>query len=177
MDRWTRFSETRVWRRSGKAKVQVWSLSASRLAAQVFAQYFALRSFMNYVPGLNLTCCNNVILVDLWWNPALEVSALFWCFIRAVINITFQDQAFDRAHRFGQKRAVNIHKLCVPNTVEQRILEVTIIKLYCFPYLKLWFLLVASREEARSRCRSFVWRQTQEYAPRNWWARCSVQWR
>jgi hypothetical protein len=26
--------------------------------------------------GLNLTACNNVILVDLWWNPALEVSAL-----------------------------------------------------------------------------------------------------
>lgn len=24
--------------------------------------------------GLNLTSCNNVILVDLWWNPALEVS-------------------------------------------------------------------------------------------------------
>jgi SNF2 family DNA or RNA helicase len=28
--------------------------------------------------GLNLTACNNVILVDLWWNPALEVYAL--CF-------------------------------------------------------------------------------------------------
>lgn len=26
------------------------------------------------IEGLNLTCCNNVILVDLWWNPALEVS-------------------------------------------------------------------------------------------------------
>ncbi|PJY31869.1 hypothetical protein CWM31_00180, partial [Escherichia coli] len=35
-----------------------------------------------------------------------------------------EDQAFDRAHRFGQKRAVNIHKLCVPDSVEQRILEV-----------------------------------------------------
>ena len=59
------------------------------------------------LPGLNLTCCNNVILVDLWWNPALE------------------DQAFDRAHRLGQKRTVNIHKLSVPNTVEERILEVS----------------------------------------------------
>lgn len=58
------------------------------------------------MPGLNLTCCNNVILVDLWWNPALE------------------DQAFDRAHRLGQTRAVNIHKLSVPNTVEERILDV-----------------------------------------------------
>jgi SNF2 family DNA or RNA helicase len=24
--------------------------------------------------GLNLTMCNNVILMDLWWNPALEAS-------------------------------------------------------------------------------------------------------
>lgn len=34
-----------------------------------------------------------------------------------------EDQAFDRAHRLGQKRTVNIHKLSVPNTVEERILE------------------------------------------------------
>ena len=27
----------------------------------------------NWATGLNLTACNNVILVDLWWNPALEV--------------------------------------------------------------------------------------------------------
>ncbi|KAM5539722.1 hypothetical protein V8D89_006535 [Ganoderma adspersum] len=64
-----------------------------------------LISFKAGSTGLNLTCCNNVILVDPWWNPALE------------------DQAFDRAHRFGQKRAVNIHKLSVPDSVEQRILE------------------------------------------------------
>lgn len=55
-------------------------------------------------PGLNLTACNNVILVDMWWNPALE------------------DQAFDRAHRLGQTRDVNIYKLTIENTVEERIL-------------------------------------------------------
>ncbi|KAH9937842.1 SNF2 family N-terminal domain-containing protein [Epithele typhae] len=64
-----------------------------------------LISFKAGSTGLNLTCCNNVILVDPWWNPALE------------------DQAFDRAHRFGQTRAVNIHKLSVKESVEQRILE------------------------------------------------------
>lgn len=62
-----------------------------------------------HIQGLNLTCCNNVILVDLWWNPALE------------------DQAFDRAHRLGQTRNVNIHKLSVPDTVEERILEVRLV--------------------------------------------------
>ncbi len=40
----------------------------------------------------------------MWWNPALE------------------DQAFDRAHRLGQTRDVNIYKLTIENTVEQRIL-------------------------------------------------------
>ena len=35
-----------------------------------------------------------------------------------------EEQAFDRAHRLGQKRDVHIRKLSVPHTVEQRILEV-----------------------------------------------------
>ncbi|BGP49538.1 hypothetical protein JCM10450v2_005430 [Rhodotorula kratochvilovae] len=54
--------------------------------------------------GLNLTCCSRVILLDLWWNPAIE------------------QQAFDRAHRFGQKDNVKIYKLTIDNTVEDRIL-------------------------------------------------------
>ncbi|KAI0037045.1 SNF2 family N-terminal domain-containing protein, partial [Vararia minispora EC-137] len=64
-----------------------------------------LISFKAGSTGLNLTACNNVILVDLWWNPALE------------------EQAFDRAHRFGQKRDVNIYKLTIEKTVEERILH------------------------------------------------------
>ncbi|KAI9513461.1 SNF2 family N-terminal domain-containing protein [Russula earlei] len=63
-----------------------------------------LISFKAGSTGLNLTACNNVILVDMWWNPALE------------------DQAFDRAHRLGQTRDVNIYKLTIENTVEERIL-------------------------------------------------------
>lgn len=64
-----------------------------------------LISFKAGSTGLNLTCCNNVVLMDLWWNPALE------------------DQAFDRAHRLGQERDVNIFKLIVEETVEDRILD------------------------------------------------------
>ncbi|WRT64369.1 uncharacterized protein IL334_001301 [Kwoniella shivajii] len=63
-----------------------------------------LISFKAGSTGLNLTCCNNVVLMDLWWNPALE------------------DQAFDRAHRLGQKLDVNIFKLTIQETVEDRIL-------------------------------------------------------
>ncbi|KAK1925490.1 SNF2 family N-terminal domain-containing protein [Papiliotrema laurentii] len=64
-----------------------------------------LISFKAGSTGLNLTCCNNVVLMDMWWNPALE------------------DQAFDRAHRLGQKLDVNIYKLTIGETVEDRILK------------------------------------------------------
>ena len=37
-----------------------------------------LISFKAGSTGLNLTCCNNVILVDPWWNPALEVISFAW---------------------------------------------------------------------------------------------------
>ncbi|KAF8058576.1 P-loop containing nucleoside triphosphate hydrolase protein [Lyophyllum atratum] len=47
----------------------------------------------------------NIIMMDMPWNPAVE------------------DQAFARAHRIGQTRAVEIHKLAVPGTVEDRILQ------------------------------------------------------
>lgn len=40
-------------------------------------------------------------------------------------NISLEDQAFDRAHRLGQTRAVNIWKLTVGETVEDRILAVS----------------------------------------------------
>lgn len=45
------------------------------------------------------------VSADLWWNPALE------------------NQAIDRAHRFGQTRAVDVYKFTIQDTVETRILE------------------------------------------------------
>lgn len=55
--------------------------------------------------GLNLTAANCVILLDDWWNPALE------------------DQAFARAHRIGQKREVTVYRLVCKNTVEEKVLQ------------------------------------------------------
>ncbi|KAI9345683.1 SNF2 family N-terminal domain-containing protein [Obelidium mucronatum] len=54
--------------------------------------------------GLNLTCANHVVIVDFWWNVAVE------------------NQAVDRVHRFGQKKAVTVHRISIKDTVEQRIL-------------------------------------------------------
>jgi hypothetical protein len=53
--------------------------------------------------GLNLTEATHVIHYDRWWNPAVE------------------DQASDRAHRIGQHRAVQIHRLVCEGTLEDRI--------------------------------------------------------
>lgn len=55
--------------------------------------------------GLNLTAANYVILLDPWWNPAVE------------------NQAADRVHRIGQKNPVTIYRLIAANTVEERVLE------------------------------------------------------
>jgi hypothetical protein len=38
-----------------------------------------------------------------------------------------QDQAFGRAHRIGQKKPVNIWKLTIEGTVEERILGVRVL--------------------------------------------------
>jgi SNF2 family DNA or RNA helicase len=55
--------------------------------------------------GLNLTRAGHVIHYDRWWNPAVE------------------DQATDRAHRIGQTRPVQVHKLIAEGTVEERVAE------------------------------------------------------
>jgi hypothetical protein len=39
-------------------------------------------------------------------------------------KLFYQDQAFGRAHRIGQKKPVNIWKLTIDGTVEERILNV-----------------------------------------------------
>ncbi|KAG1072030.1 hypothetical protein G6F42_025957 [Rhizopus arrhizus] len=54
--------------------------------------------------GLNLTSANRVILMDIWWNPALE------------------EQAIDRVHRIGQRLPVHVTRLLIDNSVELKIM-------------------------------------------------------
>lgn len=54
--------------------------------------------------GLNLTSADRVILLDDWWNPAVE------------------DQAMGRAHRIGQRKNVHVIRIVCKNTVEEKIL-------------------------------------------------------
>lgn len=53
--------------------------------------------------GLNLPSADIVIHYDPWWNPAVE------------------DQATDRAHRLGQKSAVEVISLITKGTIEEKI--------------------------------------------------------
>lgn len=55
--------------------------------------------------GLNLTEADSVILLDDWWNPAVE------------------DQAIARAHRIGQKNNVLVLRLVCKDTIEEKILQ------------------------------------------------------
>ncbi|MGM9886252.1 MAG: SNF2 helicase associated domain-containing protein [Lactococcus sp.] len=56
--------------------------------------------------GLNLTSADVVILVDLWWNPAVE------------------EQAVARAHRMGQKNTVEVIRLITQGTIEEKIMAI-----------------------------------------------------
>ena len=53
--------------------------------------------------GLNLTGADIVIHYDPWWNAAA------------------QNQATDRAHRIGQEKVVNVYKLIVKDSIEEKI--------------------------------------------------------
>ena len=55
--------------------------------------------------GLNLTGADHVIIVDPWWNPAVE------------------EQAWSRAHRIGQTKRVVVTKLYSKGTIEEKILN------------------------------------------------------
>ena len=71
-----------------------------------------------------MTACSNVVLLEPWWNPAVEVR-----YNQIVLGRFFkwlgQEQAFDRVHRIGQLLPVNIYKLVVQGTVEERMIKVS----------------------------------------------------
>jgi SNF2 family DNA or RNA helicase len=55
--------------------------------------------------GLNLTMASKVIIIDPWWNQASE------------------QQAFCRVFRIGQQDETFMSRMCVKNTVDERLIE------------------------------------------------------
>jgi SNF2 family DNA or RNA helicase len=60
--------------------------------------------------GLNLTCASLVVLMDPWWNPATE------------------HQAMNRCHRIGQTRQVEVLRMIVDGTCEEKMLKMQAMK-------------------------------------------------
>ncbi|MCK5077443.1 MAG: DEAD/DEAH box helicase, partial [Calditrichia bacterium] len=56
--------------------------------------------------GLNLTAADYVILMDPWWNPAVE------------------NQAVDRAHRIGQTKNIFVYRFICANSIEEKIINI-----------------------------------------------------
>ncbi|KAK4057554.1 hypothetical protein OIO90_001199 [Microbotryomycetes sp. JL221] len=77
--------------------------TAVRLFRKKDSYRVLLLSLLSGGVGLNLTRANRVISLDLAWNKGSE------------------SQAFDRCHRIGQTKEVQINRVMVHNTVEQRI--------------------------------------------------------
>ena len=56
--------------------------------------------------GLNLGEATHVVLFDRWWNPAVEIQAIF------------------RAHRFQRKEPLHVARFLVVDTIEERIAKI-----------------------------------------------------
>ncbi len=56
--------------------------------------------------GLNLTAAETVLIMDPWWNDAVE------------------QQAIGRAHRIGSKKSVIVKRYLTPNSIEEKMLHV-----------------------------------------------------
>ncbi len=55
--------------------------------------------------GLNLTEADYCFILDPWWNPAAE------------------NQAIDRTHRIGQTKPVNVYRLVIRSSIEEKIMQ------------------------------------------------------
>jgi len=56
--------------------------------------------------GLNLEEATHVILFDRWWNPAVEIQAIY------------------RAHRFQREEPLHVIRLLIVDTIEEKIAEI-----------------------------------------------------
>jgi TATA-binding protein-associated factor len=61
--------------------------------------------------GLNLTAADTVVFLEHDWNPMADL------------------QAMDRAHRLGQRRTVNVYRLLVAGTLEEKVMSLQRFKL------------------------------------------------
>ena len=64
--------------------------------------------------GLNLGVATHVVVFDRWWNPAVEIQAIY------------------RAHRFQRDKPLHVIRFLVTDTIEERITTILNSKEYLF---------------------------------------------
>jgi SNF2 family DNA or RNA helicase len=64
--------------------------------------------------GLNLQAANVIVLFDRWWNPAVELQAIF------------------RAHRFDRSSPLHVIRFTIRETVEEHIAAILVAKAQLF---------------------------------------------
>ena len=74
----------------------------------------ALPSSTSSALATRLVEADYVILLDPWWNPAVEA------------------QAIDRAHRIGQTRPVIVYRLVSKGTIEEKVMALKTTKAQLF---------------------------------------------
>lgn len=62
--------------------------------------------------GINLATADTVVIYDSDWNPQADL------------------QAQDRCHRIGQKKPVNVYRLITKDSIEEKIYQRAVKKLY-----------------------------------------------
>lgn len=107
------FLEILRWRleRAGFRCVKIYgsmSITQRRAAIEEFNKNPEITVFLISLKAggvaLNLTEAENVFIMDLWWNPAVE------------------EQAMDRIHRIGQFRPIRIYRMVIEDSIESRVL-------------------------------------------------------
>jgi SNF2 family DNA or RNA helicase len=101
--------------RLGRARVPWYRLDGSTPHAERAARIAAFQSHRRSAYflislragglGINLTEADYVILLDPWWNPAVEA------------------QAIDRAHRIGRRSPVIAYRIIAQGTIEEKLLR------------------------------------------------------
>lgn len=85
------------------------SLSQRKKMMEQFKQDDTCRLFLISLKaggtGINLIAANNVFMMDIWWNIAVEM------------------QAYDRVHRIGQTKEVRVMKLIAESSIEEKVLD------------------------------------------------------
>lgn len=112
MEDYCHFKKYEYCRIDGQTDAEVRENSMNEFNKEGSTKFLFLLSTRAGGLGINLATADTVILYDSDWNPQADL------------------QAQDRAHRIGQKKPVNVYRLITKGTIEEKIYQRAVKKLY-----------------------------------------------